>query len=178
MTIVITKIPNHIPKDVLEIIQAHAYPGSELGDVPLLLTLPAKPKPRKEILEKLTAAGIVISKNKKETLALKIKLVVSDIIETAHETPFNLSVLIADKLEHNYTYLSTIFSDVYEHTIEQHIIQCKVVKGKKLLKRGLMSVQEVAATLRYSSPAHFSHQFKSVTGVTPTEYRRTKLLMQ
>ncbi|RYY48247.1 MAG: AraC family transcriptional regulator [Chitinophagaceae bacterium] len=178
MTIVITKVPKHLSKDVQNILDDYLYPGSDKKQFPMLLQLPAKPKQRKEILETLRAAGVTTSDNKKEMLALKIRLVVSDIIETAHETPFNLSVLIADKLELNYTYLSTIFSEVYELTIEQHIIQCKIVKAKKLLKTGLMSVQQIASILRYSSPAHFSSQFKAITGVTPTEYRRRKLLMQ
>lgn len=178
MTIFITKAPKRLPKDVADIIKAHLYPGAAIDEYPMLLQVNAKPKQQKEILEKLKNAGVTISDNKKEMLALKIRLVVSDIIETEHETPFNLSVLIAEKLELNYTYLSNIFSEVYKNTIEQHIIQCKIIKAKKLLKAGLLSVKQIASVLRYSSPAHFSYQFKSITGITPTEYKRTKLLMQ
>ena len=178
MTIFITRVPKRLPKDVLDIIHSNLYPGAPANEFPTLLHLDEKPKRRKEILERLKEAGVEISDNKKEMLALKIRLVVSDIIDSENETPFNLSVVIADKLELNYTYLSTIFSEVYEHTIEQHIIQCKIVKAKKFLKSGLLSVKQIASVLRYSSPAHFSYQFKSITGVTPTEYRRTKLLMQ
>lgn len=178
MTIFIKKAPKRLPKDVQDIIKANLYPGATMDEYPTLLRLDAKPKQRAAILEKLTNAGVVISDNKKDILALKIRLVVSDIIETENETPFNLSVLIADKLELNYTYLSNTFSEVYKYTIEQHIIQCKIVKAKKMLKAGLLSVKEIASALRYSSPAHFSYQFKSITGQTPTEYKRTKLLMQ
>lgn len=178
MTIFIKKAPKRLPKDVQDIINTYLYPGAAVDEYPTLLQVNAKPKQRAAILEKLTGAGVVISDNKKETLALKIRLVVSDIIETENETPFNLSVLIADKLELNYTYLSNIFSEVYKYTIEQHIIQCKIVKAKKLLKAGHLSVKQIASVLRYSSPAHFSYQFKSITGLTPTEYKRTKLLMQ
>lgn len=178
MTIFIKSVPKRLPADVLDIIQSNLYPGAPDNEYPTLLQLDVKPKRRREILQRLQEAGVEISDNKKEKLALKIRLVVSSIIDTENETPFNLSVVIAKKLELNYTYLSTIFSEVYEHTIEQHIIQCKIVKAKKLLKTGLMSVKQIASILRYSSPAHFSYQFKSITGVTPTEYRRTKLLMQ
>ncbi|RYD82400.1 MAG: AraC family transcriptional regulator, partial [Sphingobacteriales bacterium] len=83
-------------------------------------------------------------------------------------------VLIADKMEHNYTYLSNIFSEVYNNTIEQFIIQCKIAKAKKMLKTPSISIRQIAATLRYSSAAHFSYQFKSITGITPTEYRKIK----
>lgn len=178
MTIFIKKAPKRLPKDVQDIINTYLYPGAAMDEYPTLLQVNAKPKQRAAILEKLRSAGVVISDNKKESLALKIRLVVSDIIETENETPFNLSVLIADKLELNYTYLSNIFSEVYRYTIEQHIIQCKIVKAKKLLKAGYLSVKQIASVLRYSSPAHFSYQFKSITGLTPTEYKRTKLLMQ
>jgi len=177
MTIFIKRVPKRLPKEVQDLILAHLYPGAPANEYPTLLHVNAKPKQRREILDRLKAAGVEISDNKKEMLALKIRLVVSDIIETENETPYNLSVVIAEKLKLNYTYLSTIFSEVYSHTIEQHIIQCKIVKAKKLLKAGVLSVQQIAAVLRYSSPAHFSYQFKTVTGTTPTEYRRTKLLM-
>lgn len=178
MTIFIKKASKRLPQDVQDIIKQYLYPGAIMDEYPMLLEVTGKPKHREAVLEKLRNAGLQIGDNKKEILALKIRLVVSDIIETENETPFNLSVLIAEKLELNYTYLSNIFSEVYQNTIEQHIIQCKIVKAKKLLKAGLLSVKQIASVLRYSSPAHFSYQFKSITGLTPTEYKKTKLLMQ
>lgn len=46
---------------------------------------------------------------------------------------------------------------------------------KELLGYGQYTISEIADMTGYSSTAHLSRQFKSVTGLTPTEYLRTSM---
>ncbi|MFT3979505.1 MAG: AraC family transcriptional regulator [Ferruginibacter sp.] len=173
MMILITKVPKHLPDDVREIIEKYTYPGSPAREFPKLLVISARPKFKKEILARLQEAGVTVSTNSKDILAKRIQFAVIDVIENAQQNPYNISVLIAEKMKLNYAYLSTIFSDVYNNTIESFIGHCKIAKAKKLLKTA-MSIQDIAVLLQYSSPAHFSYRFKAITGITPTQYRQMK----
>lgn len=51
-----------------------------------------------------------------------------------------------------------------------HLIRCE--KAKELLSQSGPSVSEIGETVGFVSSSHFSHVFKSVTGCTPSEYRR------
>jgi AraC-like DNA-binding protein len=58
-------------------------------------------------------------------------------------------------------------------TIEQFIIIQKIERVKKLLKNPDSTLTEIAWKLHYSSTAHLSGQFKRVTGMTPSDFRKS-----
>ena len=123
----------------------------------------------KSALQKL---GFELLEDKKQQLTEQIKAV---IIELAHYTDItlkiNLSAYLSQKLNLEYAYLSTIFSEIENNTIEQYFIQQKIERVKELLTYGEKSLSEIAFLLNYSSVAHLSAQFKKVTGQTPTAYK-------
>ena len=82
------------------------------------------------------------------------------------------SEYIAQELHYDYSYLSKLFSDVEGITIEQYIISQKIERVKELLVYDEMSLSEIANELEYSSVAHLSAQFKKVTGLTPSYYKK------
>lgn len=108
---------------------------------------------------------------KKEILCERIKSVIADLVENNEAPRLNMSVYISMKLQFNYTYLSNIFSAVTDETIEQYCIKCKINKARLMLAEGIMA-REIADRLHYSSNAHFSTQFKAVTGTSPSQYKR------
>ncbi len=99
------------------------------------------------------------------------------VIETVHhsdlwELSMSFSGLIAKKVGRDYAHLSRLFSNVQDTTIERFIIEQKVEKIKELIEYGELNLNEIAYRMGYSSSAHLSAQFKSVTGKTPSQFKR------
>lgn len=82
-----------------------------------------------------------------------------------------LSQYITDKVHHEYTYLSSLFSAVEGRTIENYFIEQRIEKAKELLVYDQLTLSEIAFALEYSSAAHLSSQFKKITGLTPTYFK-------
>lgn len=85
----------------------------------------------------------------------------------------SFSQLLPAALFKDYTYLSRLFSQYEGIPIEKFIIQQKIQKVKELLEYGELNLNEIAYRLGYSSSAHLSAQFKNVTGMTPSGYKRS-----
>jgi AraC-like DNA-binding protein len=86
----------------------------------------------------------------------------------------NFSNYLSTKLDHDYTYLATLFSEVQGSTIEQFLISHKVERIKELIIYGELSITEIAWKMNYSSVAHLSHQFKKVIGLSPSHFKLLK----
>ena len=89
-----------------------------------------------------------------------------------HIARLKLSTYISDSLHHEYTYLSSLFSSVEGRTIENYFIEQRIEYVKELLVYGELTLSEIAYKLDYSSTAHISSQFKKVTGLTPSHYKK------
>lgn len=86
----------------------------------------------------------------------------------------NVSAYLSDKLHSDYSALSKLFSSVVGTTIEKYVIAQKVELVKELVSYGELSLTEIATRLGYSSVAYLSAQFKSVTGLTPSQYKASQ----
>lgn len=126
-----------------------------------------------EIKERLAALGFELLDDSRKKLIEKIK---TTIIEQIHysdaDDKHNFSQILSHKLHKDYSYLSNLFSDVEGITIEKYIINQKIEKAKELLVYNELSLGEIAYKLGYSSVAHLSSQFKKVTGLTPSHFKK------
>ena len=86
----------------------------------------------------------------------------------------NLSDFLSDRLHTNYATLSTLFSTDRGITIERYCILQKIERVKELLIYDELTISEIAYRLHYSSAAHLSAQFKSVTGMSPRDFRNVR----
>jgi len=121
----------------------------------------------------LRKAQFDILVDKKMILAEKVVNLVMEMIHYSQELPsVNFSEYISRNLCVSYSLLSKTFSKARGITIEQFIIIQKIEKVKKMLSNQDLTVSEIAWKLRYSSPAHLSSQFKKVTGISPSGFRR------
>jgi AraC-like DNA-binding protein len=68
--------------------------------------------------------------------------------------------------------MSNVFSETYGYSIEQFYIRCKIEKAKTLLAEKNAVIRDIASQLNYSSNAHFSAQFKTITGISPSDFKR------
>jgi AraC-like DNA-binding protein len=129
----------------------------------------------KQLGEALRKTGLELMDDKKSILVEKIKAV---IIEMVHynddQIKINLSDYLSEKLNHNYTYLANLFSEVKGTTIEHFYLAHKIEKVKELLVYDELSLTEIAYRLNYSSVAHLSNQFKKMTGLTPSHFKQLK----
>lgn len=127
-----------------------------------------------EINRLLTNAGFSIVEDEEERLVEHAKLLIIELIESNYfESNFKTnSHVLEEKLKISYSKLSRIFSSVTGTTLERFIIDQKINKVKELLKYTSQTIEDVAYKLGYSSSAHLSRQFKSITGFTPTVFRK------
>ena len=71
------------------------------------------------------------------------------------------------------TYLHRIFRTQLGMTPGNYLAKIRIEESKLLLRDGSLSMGEVAKQLSFSSQQQFSRQFRSVTGMTPSEYVKT-----
>ncbi len=96
--------------------------------------------------------------------------------ESSEEKKINLSNYLSNHLNYEYTHLSSLFSSVEGRTIENLYIEQRIEKAKELLIYGTLTLSEIAFELNYSSTAHLSSQFKKVTGLTPSYFKKVGAL--
>lgn len=130
---------------------------------------------REEIRAALNKSGLELLDDKKSVLIQKIKNVIIELVHYSEEPlAINFSVYLAEKLHHDYTYLANLFSEVQGTTIEQFIIAHKIERVKELLVYNELNLTEIAYLMHYSGVAHLSTQFKKVTGLTPTHFKKLR----
>ncbi len=130
----------------------------------------------KLIGERLKSLGFELIEDKKAKLVEKIKTVIVNMIhhQVVNDLKVNYSDYIAGETGRDYHYLSNLFSEKENITIEKYIILQKIEKVKELLIYDELSLSEIAWQLQYSSTAHLSRQFKQITGFTPTGFKKLK----
>jgi AraC-like DNA-binding protein len=161
-----------VVKSELEKLGVH-YTTVELGEVVTREDLSAEQLDRLSI--SLKKSGLELMDDKKSILVEKIKAVIIELVHYNDEQiKINLSDYLSETLNHNYTYLANLFSEVKGTTIEQFYLAHKIEKVKELLVYDELNLTEIAYKLHYSSVAHLSNQFKKMTGLTPSHFKNLK----
>lgn len=121
----------------------------------------------------LEAVGFELIDDRRTVLIEQLRNAVIDLVHRRdNDLRTNLSDYLAEKFHSDYGALSKLFSEVNGITLEKYYIAQKIERVKELLVYGELSLGEIAGKLNYSSTAHLSAQFKSVTGITPSAFRR------
>lgn len=145
----------------------------DLGEVEIMESLSLEK--RALLKQGLLDCGLELMDDKKSILIEKIKNIIIQMIHHSEEIiKINFSDYLSEKLNHNYTYLANLFSEVQGTTIEHFIISHKVERIKELMVYGEHNITEIAWKMGYSSVAHLSSQFKKVTGLSPTHFKQLK----
>ena len=143
-----------------------------LGEILLHDKLSAEKK--EQLQEGLTAIGFELIDTHLGSLIENIK---KHVITKARnevdekDQKLKLSNYLSSKLNHEYTYLSSLFSSVEGRTIENYFNEQRIEKAKELIVYGQQTLSEISFDLDYSSVAHLSSQFKKVTGLTPSAFK-------
>ncbi|TAK46604.1 MAG: helix-turn-helix domain-containing protein [Saprospiraceae bacterium] len=145
----------------------------DLGEVDIMEDL--SPEQRAQLKDDLLQTGLELMDDRKGILIERIKNTIIEMVHYPDEIiKTNFSEFLSKKLEHNYIYLSNLFSEVQGTTIEQFIIAHKIEQIKELIIYDELTISEIAWKMNYSSVAHLSNQFKKATGLTPTHFKQLK----
>ena len=106
-----------------------------------------------------------------------VELIKQAVIELVHEAGNVNSIIrnsdyLVERLGLSYTYLSSVFSHYENLTLERYIILHKIEKAKALIDYDELTLSEIAIQLGYSSVQYLSNQFRQVTGLTVSEYKK------
>ena len=148
------------------------YETVELGEVKL------KSDPTKEQLQNfsksIAALGFELLEDKTVRTISTIKNAIIDFVRNPESAKrkVKFSVFLSDKLNKDYNTLSSLFSENEGTTIEQYLIHQKIERTKELLVYDELSLSEIAHQLGYSSVQHLSNQFKKITGLTPSHFKK------
>ena len=70
------------------------------------------------------------------------------------------------------SYMRRLFKKKYGKTPKQYILEMRIKKAGRLLCETAEPVTDIAYDCGFSSVYHFCREFKAVTGITPTRYRK------
>jgi len=124
---------------------------------------------------RLKKVGLELLEKKQGILVEQIRKVIVDYVYNSDEKPnLKFSVLLSEELNKSYAYLANFFSEIEANTIEQYTISLKIERVKELIMFGDHTLSEISHMLHYSSVAHLSSQFKKVTGLTPSHFKKLR----
>ncbi len=79
--------------------------------------------------------------------------------------------VICDNFNISQSYLCRLFRKYTNSTINRFITNARIEHAKTLLEeRPGILIKDIAVDCGYSDPLYFSKTFKTITGMTPSEY--------
>ena len=150
-----------------------AFSTIDLGQV--MLKNPLSILQRESLQLSLLQSGLELMEDKKAIIIEQIKNAIVSLVHYSDDLPkMNLSDYLSKKLNYDYTYLSNLFSETEGTTIEHFLLIHKIERVKELIIYDELNLTQIAWKMHYSSIAHLSHQFKKITGLTPSFFKSLK----
>lgn len=147
------------------------YTNVVLGEVDLMHKL--SKEELKEIENQLKHAGFELIETRTNKIIEDIKQALIDYLGLGMDSQnIKLSAFITKRIPYEYSYLSDLFSSIEGKTIEQYFILQRIEKVKELIVYDQLSLTEISYQTGFSSVHHLSSQFKKVTGLTPSHFKK------
>ena len=128
-----------------------------------------------QLKTRLEALGFELLDDQRQQMIERMKTAIIALVHHHQgNKTLNLSVYLSQLLHRDYSALSKLFSEVTGLTIERYFIMQRIERVKELIRYDELTLTEIAYQMNYSSVAHLSSQFRSVTGMTPTQFRFMK----
>lgn len=130
----------------------------------------------KEILTRtLEKEGFTLVEDQEAKVIIQIKSLIIENIHHGKEKSADqiFSVFLTSNIGIEYSQMSKLFSEIEGKTIEHYTIQQRIERVKELLIYNELTLSQISYELNYSSPQHLSRQFKQITGLTPTDFKKT-----
>lgn len=138
--------------------------------------LAEKPSDLEAIATAMENQGFALLEEKNAKLINELKVFVQEQVRSGclESGVQKFSVVIENHFSKTYAYLSQLFSQTENQTLEHYIIAQKIEQAKEWLVYDELTLSEMAYRLGYSSVSHLSYQFRKTTGFSPTEFKALK----
>ncbi|MGV9004383.1 helix-turn-helix domain-containing protein [Flavobacterium sp.] len=161
-----------VVKDALDDLDIN-FVKVELGEVETKEEISdAKFKKFEKVINKV---GLEIVENKGGILIEQIKNCCIEYVNSEKDIKVNASEYLSKKINKDYNYISTLFSEIELQTINNFITSYKMERAKEMIIFDDLSFSEVAHKLNYNNLSAFSAAFKKVTGFNPTHFKNLKV---
>ncbi|MDP3912895.1 MAG: AraC family transcriptional regulator [Bacteroidota bacterium] len=129
---------------------------------------------RSQIDNMLQDLGMGLISDKDEILVEQIKQTIIELVHYMNnvDSIVRKSEYLVEKMGKSYQTLSKLFSKVEPITLEKYIILQKIERVKELAMEDKISLSEIAWMMDYSSPHHLSNQFKIITGISLSDFKK------
>lgn len=142
-----------------------------LGEV--VLKKPLKLEEMNILQKEFDKVGFEIIEDKNERIVNKIKsIVIKEVYEDDLFPKKKLSEILTAGLYYDYSYLSTLFSNIEGISIGKFQSNIRIERIKELLEYGELNINEIAAQVGYKSASYLCTKFKDATGFTPLTYQK------
>ena len=126
-----------------------------------------------KLSEALKSVGFELIDKRVNKLIEDIKQAIMEYLALGMDSQsIKLSSFITKKIPYDYSYLSDLFSSIEGKTIEQYFLLQRIEKVKELLVYDQLSLTEISYQTGFSSVHHLSSQFKKLTGLTPSHFKK------
>jgi len=162
-------LPNRIVKDYLE---QHdiAHQCAKEGEIEILSAVSSENLCGLQSF--LTRYGLQVIDDEKAIFVQRIKNILVEIAYSENMPSTTLSTYLCDQLGYSYAHLAATFEKLTLCSIEKYLILLKIERAKRLIMEDQLPLKEISSLLHYSSSGHLSKQFKKITGVSISTFRK------
>jgi len=130
----------------------------------------------KKIRQILQKYGFDIILGREKILVENIKSAVIELIHQLNnvDSIIRKSDYLVEKLGMSYQYLSKVFSATEVITLEKYIILQKIERIKELVHQDEYTLSEIAYMMDYSSVQYLSNQFRKITGLSVSDFKKNE----
>ncbi len=127
----------------------------------------------------LERSGLTLLEEEEKKIIEKIKIISAELVYYSDEHIKNyLPGFLSKRLRKDYSYLSRLFYEVKNTSIENYMSMYKIERAKELLVHYKLNLNEIALQLNYNSVASLTNQFREVSGFPPSHFREAKRIRQ
>ena len=141
----------------------------ELGKVTLKINSEIDLSTIKKIVD---TNGFEVILDDNELILEEIKIALILLLDKSNDE--SLSSYLTKKIGREYSSLSKLFSKKEGITIEKYFINLKIEKAKEFIQMGNLNFSEIAYSLSYKNSSHLAQQFKTITGMSMSDYKNIK----
>lgn len=127
-----------------------------------------------EVFEKfLGLISMIIEKEIEQNRMVEIKPIkmVKSYVQNHYAQQIKLEEM-SEMAGFNSAYFSTMFKKETGQTLTEYILQVRMEKARELLKNKEIKVNDIPELIGIGDAKYFSKQFKKVSGLTPSQYRK------
>ncbi|WP_241507169.1 helix-turn-helix domain-containing protein [Aquimarina sediminis] len=124
-----------------------------------------------KVEEIITRNGFEIIHDESDLIVEQIKSYLITLVSDEKRHNQKLSDLVSKHINKEYSIISKLFSNNQGITIEKYFIRLKIEKAKELIQMGNLSFSEISYSLDYKSGSHLAKQFKTITGISMSDYK-------